>query len=208
MFKFVEDDGSMAIMRFDRDYWVSVDDKRKEYWQMTFAELEAKMKGMGAQMDEAMQQMQKELESMPAEQRRQMEQMMGSQFGTMGSAGQLAVKKGSQSRTIGGLSCTRYAVTENGKEILILWTTREVPEFTAMRRDYEKFAKSMAAMRRPSGAAAQTRAWSEAMRVIDGFPMETESAGSKSTVTKLERRSTPAREFEPPAGYKKVQPPF
>ena len=63
-------------------------------------------------------------------------------------------------------------------------------------------------MRSRSAAAAQTRAWAEAMKAIDGFPMETESAGSRTTVTKLERKPTPASEFEPPAGRKKVPPPF
>jgi hypothetical protein len=52
------------------------------------------------------------------------------------------------------------------------------------------------------------RAWAEAMKSIDGFPMETESAGSKTAVTKLERRPTLAGEFEAPAGFKKVPPPF
>jgi hypothetical protein len=52
------------------------------------------------------------------------------------------------------------------------------------------------------------RAWAEAMKSIDGFPMETESAGSKTAVTKLERRPAPANEFEAPAGFKKVPPPF
>lgn len=77
-----------------------------------------------------------------------------------------------------------------------------------MRKDYERFAKSIAAMRPSSGADTQMRAWAEAMKSIDGFPMETESAGSKTAVTKLERRPTPANEFEAPAGFEKVPPPF
>jgi hypothetical protein len=207
MFKFVQDDGSSIVMRFDRDLWISADSKKKEYWQMTFSELETKMKGMGAQRDSAMQQMQKQMESMPPEQRRMVEQMMKKQLGGGGSGGKLEVRKGGPSRTIGGFSCTRYAVAENGKEILVLWTAKDVPEFAAMRRDYEKFARSTAAMR-GSQAGSLSRAWAEAMNAIDGFPMETESAGSKTTVTKLEKKSTPAGEFEAPAGSKKVPPPF
>jgi hypothetical protein len=207
MFKFVQDDGSSIIMRFDRDLWISADSKKKEYWQMTFAELETKMKATGAQMDSAMEQMQKQLESMPPEQRKMVEQMMKQQLGGGASGGKLEVRKGGPSRTIGGFSCARYAVAESGKEILVLWTAKDVREFAAMRRDYEKFARSMAAMR-GAQAGSLSRAWSEAMKVIDGFPMETESAGSKTTVTKLERKSTPAGEFEAPAGWKRVPPPF
>lgn len=208
MFKFVQDDGSTVIMRFDREYWIGADGKKKEYWQMTFAELEAKMKKMGAQMDAAMQQMRKKLESMPPEQRRQVEQMTGSQLSAKNAGGPLAVKKGGAPRTIAGLACNRFAVTESGQEVLILWTARDVPEFASMRKDYERFAKSMAAMRSKSGGDTQTRAWAEAMRSIEGFPMETESEGSKTTVTKLERKPTPAGEFEAPAGFMKVPPPF
>ncbi|MGH7833464.1 MAG: hypothetical protein ACREQK_07455 [Candidatus Binatia bacterium] len=207
MFKFVQDDGTSMIMRFDRDLWISADRKKKEFWQMTFAELETKMKGMGAQRDSAMQQMQQQLESMPPEQRKMVEQMMKKQMSGGGSGGKLEVRKGGPSRTIGGFSCARYAVTEDGKEVLVLWTAKDVREFAAMRGDYEKFARIMAAMR-GSQAGSLGRAWTEAMKVIDGFPMETESAGSKTTVTKLEKKSTPSGEFEPAAGSKRVPPPF
>jgi hypothetical protein len=205
MFKFVQEDGGLIIMRFDRDYWISADSKKKEYWQMTFAELEAKMRGMGAQMDSAMREMQKQLESMPPEQRRMVEQMMKNPMG--GAGGRLEVRKGGPQRTIGGFSCTRYAVAENGKEILVLWTAAEVREFAPMRKDYERFARNMAAIK-GAQASSLSRAWTEAMKAIDGFPMETESAGVKTTVTKLEKKSMPAGEFEPPAGYQKVSPPF
>lgn len=208
MFKSVQDDGNIVIMRFDRDYWIGADSNKKEYWQMTFAELEAKMKNMGAQMDAAMREMQKKLESLPPEQRRQIEQLMGTKFAAKSAGGRLEVKKGGPSRTIAGLSCTRYLVTEDGKEVLVLWTARDVPEFAAMRKDYERFAKTMTAMHRSSGVDTQTRAWSEAMKAADGFPMESESAGVKTTVTRLERKKTPAGEFEAPAGYRKVAAPF
>jgi hypothetical protein len=208
MFKVVQSDGTSVIMRFDGDYWISVDSKKKQYWQMSFAELEAKMKGMAKQMESAMQQMRKQMESMPPDQRRKMEQMMGPNLGASSTPGKLAVNKAGQSRTISGFSCSRYAITENGKEILVLWTTRDVPEFAAMRKDYERFAKSMAAMRNSAAGDSHGRAWAEAIKAVDGFPMETESAGINSTVTKLERKSTPASEFDPPAGYKKVAAPF
>ena len=207
MFKIVQDDGGIVIMRFDRDYWIGADSKKKEYWQITFAELEAKMKNMGAQLDAAMQQMQRKLESLPPEQRKQIEQMMGAQLGGKNASGPLEVKKGGPSRTIAGLPTTRCVVTEGGREVLVLWSTREVSEFPAMRKDYEKFAKSMSAMR-PGADNTQARAWTEAMKAAEGFPMESQSRGFKTTVTKLERRPTPASEFEPPAGYKKVPAPF
>lgn len=176
---------------------------------MTFAELEAKMKNLGAQMQAAMQQMQRKLESLPPEQRRQIEQMMGTKSAaSKGAAGPLEVQKGGPSRKIAGLPSTRYAVTEGGREVLVVWSTRDVPEFAAMRKDYERFAKTMSVMRSQSGDDTQTRAWTEAMKAADGFPMETESAGFRTTVTKLERRPTAPTEFDPPPGFKKVLAPF
>ena len=41
----------------------------------------------------------------------------------------------------------------------------------------------------------------EALKQIDGFPLELELAGFTSTVTKIEAKSTPASAFEIPAGY-------
>lgn len=209
MFKSIQDDGGIVIMRFDRDYWIGADSKKKEYWQMTFADLEAKMKNLGGQMDAAMQQMRQKLESLPPEQRKQIEQMMGTQLtGKKAAGAPLEVKKGGPSRKIAGLPCTLYAVTEGGREVLVLWSTREVPEFAALRKDYERFATTMSAMRSRSGDDSQSRVWAEAMKAADGFPMETETAGFKTTVTKLERRSTAGSEFDAPAGYKKVPAPF
>jgi hypothetical protein len=211
MFRVVQDNGDIMIMRFDRDLWISVDSRRKEYWQMTFSELESKMKGMESQMDAAMQQMQNQLASMPPEQRKMMEQMMGRQLGSTGGGGRLEVKQGGKSRTISGFRCTQYSVTEDGKEVLVLWTTKGVKEFGRMRKDYKRFSRSMAGMtgsKKGGGADSLSRAWVEVMKAVDGFPMEHESAGSKTTVTKLERRSTPAAAFEPPSGHKEVPPPF
>ena len=69
---------------------------------MTFAELETKMKNVGAQMDAAMQQMQKKLESMPPEQRKKIEQMMGLELVRRVPVHRRS-KRGGRGRTIAGL---------------------------------------------------------------------------------------------------------
>ena len=46
----------------------------------------------------------------------------------------------------------------------------------------------------------------DAFKKIDGFPIQTEmSQGITNTVTKVEKRTASASEFEVPAGYKKVK---
>lgn len=147
--------------------------------------------------------------ALPPEQRRQIEAMMGKQFSARKSPGPMTVRKSGDTRTIAGFRSSHQLVAEDGTQVLELWTTPEVKEFAGLRQTHERFAKSTGAMRVRGGALdAHTRAWSEAMRSIDGFPLETTSSGVKNTVVKLERRAIPATEFEIPSGSKRVAPPF
>ena len=53
--------------------------------------------------------------------------------------------------------------------------------------------------------APQGPGMAEAYKNSDGFPIQTEMGhGMMTTVTKIERRSAPASEFEIPSGYTKV----
>jgi hypothetical protein len=68
-----------------------------------------------------------------------------------------------------------------------------------MKSDFERFSSSM-------GSLSQiTAGISEAYQKIEGFPVQTEIGGMTNTVTKVERRSTPASQFDVPAGYTKVE---
>ncbi len=209
MVKMIHDNGDAMIMRFDKELMISVNNEKQEYSQTTFAELEAKMKEVHRKLDTAMQEMQKKMADLPPEQRKMMEQMIGKSLGLGSSGGKLEVKKSGESRTISGYACTKLAVTQDDKEILVLWTTKDIKEFAAIRNDYEQLATRMASMmasnnRLSGGALAQ--AWPEAMKAIDGFPIQQEMGGIKTVVTKVEKKSTPASEFEPPTGYKRVEP--
>jgi Domain of unknown function (DUF4412) len=209
MFKMIMDNGDATIVRFDKELMISVNDEKKEYSQMTFAELEAKMNEVHSKLDKTVQEMQKKMADMPPEQRKIMERMMGKSLGLGSNGGKLEVKKSGESRTISGYACTKLAVTQDDKEILVLWTTRDIKEFASMRNDYEQLATRMSSLMASNnrlGGGALAQAWPEAMKAIDGFPIQQEMGGIKTVVTKIEKKSTPASEFEPPAGYKKVEP--
>jgi hypothetical protein len=78
MFKQVSEKDAM-IFRLDKEMIYNIDNLKKVYSAMTFAELEAFSKKANSEMNEKMSEMSKQLESMPPEQRKMMEKMMGKQ---------------------------------------------------------------------------------------------------------------------------------
>lgn len=51
------------------------------------------------------------------------------------------------------------------------------------------------------------KSYAEAIKKVDGFPMEADMQGGiKMEVTKVERKSIASNEFDVPAGYAKVKP--
>ena len=200
MFKTTEsDEGDAVIVRLDKELIYQINAKEKTYSEMTFAELEVMMKKMGGKMDDAMAQMQEKMKDMPEEQRKMMEQMMGGRMPGKKDA-KVDVKNTGETKTISGFSCTKYVVSQDGKEAMTLWATKEVKDFGALRKDWEEFSKRIMAMN-PMGM----KGLAEGMKKVDGFPIQTEMGqGITTLVTKVEKRSTPASEFTVPAGYKKV----
>jgi hypothetical protein len=209
MHKHVQSDGKSVIFRLDKELVIFVDPAKKEYSSMTFQELEQSMQGLQGKMQAALQEMQKQLANLPVEQRRRLEQMIGKELGAGAGDVRYEVKKTGETKTISGYACTKYVVTEGGRDVLVLWVTREVREFAALRRDYEHLAKRLASVAAPFSkwAGMPMEAWAAALKVVDGFPMQQDTSGITTVVTKLERRSIPLGEFEPPPGYRQVAMP-
>jgi hypothetical protein len=168
---------------------------------MTFAELEAFSKKASSEMTGKMAELNKQLESMPPDQRKMMEKMMGSQALGKTSNSKIEVTKTSEKKKINGFPCVKYALTEDGKETGSVWTTSSVPDFKTMQKDFQEFSKRITAQMPMKGGQL-----AEAMRKIEGFPIQTTIAGIKIDVIKVEKKSFAADEFEVPAGYKKVEP--
>jgi GLPGLI family protein len=197
------EDGSIAILRLDKELLIMADPKEKTYWQSTFAEMESMMKGVSSEMQAQMEQMKKELAEMPEEQRKMVEQMMGQSGMMTGKEPKVETVKTGETKSISGFSCTKHVVKMDGRETVTAWATRDVKEFTVMREDMELLARKMKKMM-PQGMSEA----SGLMSGIDGFTIQTTTPeGWTTTVTKIEGRSTPTGEFDPPAGYRKVDPP-
>jgi len=191
---------AVMVFRLDKSLMYEIHPTEKTYSEITFAELEAAMKGMTGQLDEKMAEMKKQMEGLPPEQRKMMEQMMGSKMpGMAGAQGSMEVTNTGQSQRVGGYTCSKFVIKQGANEVATVWATREVSGFESMRNDFSEFSKRLAINNIASAMA-------EAMKKVDGFPIQTEtSQGMKQVVTKVEKRSIAASEFEVPAGYTKVK---
>jgi hypothetical protein len=197
-----KDMGNITIIRLDKKMIYQIDASDKTYSEMTFDEWEAQIKKMNAKMDARMDEMKKKMETMPEEQRKMMEQMLGAQMASKGKDAKVDVVKTGENKEIAGYGCTKYSVTKDGKETLALWATKGLKGYDAMRKDMEEFTAQMM-----SSDFQGMKSYAEAMKKVDGFPMETDMQGGvKIEVVKIERKNIPASEFEVPAGYTKVKP--
>jgi len=194
MFKNV-DDGTVVIFRLDKEVLYTITPKEKTYRQITFAEMEAAMKKGGEKLDQQMAEIQKKMESMPPEQRKMMEDRMGAFMPGKEKEQKIEVNPTGDRATISGFPATKYVIKRNGKEMLALWATKDIKGYEAMRGDFDQFMKRSLAMNPIAKGMAN------AFTKIEGFPVQTEIGEMKETVTKIEKRSIPASEFDVPAGY-------
>jgi hypothetical protein len=176
-----------------------IDNKKKEYSEITVSEMEAMMKQVSAQMDEAM-------KNVPPAMREQMAKMMG---GGAGAAASISVTKGG-TRKVAGYTCQEYTIAmgENFKNNTCNTTALQIPFDPAQFRRLATFSNP-AFMR---NAAKVT----EELQKVEGIPLaETTSVSAMGRsmnttkeATEVKKGPVAASVFEPPAGYKKVESPL
>ncbi|MGE5313637.1 MAG: DUF4412 domain-containing protein [Acidobacteriota bacterium] len=187
-------DKTSTIVDLDKKVITMINGDDEEYSEITFDEMEAHMKKAEAKMAE----MEKSLAEMPEMQRKMMEKMMGPMAG---GSGPIAIKGSAEKKTILGYKCGRVDVQQGDKTIITLWVTKAVPGFEKIRPQWEEFSRRM--MGSMPGNFA--KGMGEAMKKVEGFPLETAIGEIVSTITKLEERAIPASTFTVPAGYDKVK---
>jgi hypothetical protein len=202
MFKMVRlggsGDGSVVIVRLDKKIIWMLHPEKKTYSEMTFDDVAA----MAKKGSERMAAMKKKMKEMPEEQRKMMEKMMG------GDADQeITVKKSGGTKTILGHTCSKLDVMRGETEFMTMWTAKDITGFQSLMGDWKEFSERMASM-----AGGFVKGMGEVYKQIDGFPMQTTVSmmgrSMTMTVTKIEKRSTPAAEFDLPSGYDKVKSPM
>jgi GLPGLI family protein len=198
------ENGKTTILRLDKEVMIMLNPEEKTYWELSFADMEKGAKKASAQMDQKMAELKEKLKDMPEEQRKMMEQMMGSRMQGSKEEPKLEVVKSGDTKKISGYTCTKYVVNRDGKEMLTVWVTKDVKGFETIRKDMNEFRERMAAMN-----PGMRKGVMQELKNIEGFPMETEMGDMlKEVVTKVERKSIAASEFEIPEGYKKVESPM
>ena len=199
---------SETIMEYAAGKIVSIDHKKKEYSEITLAEMEAAMKAASAKMEEANAQM----ASMPPAVRQKMEQMMG------GGASAVTVTKGG-TRQVAGYTCQDYAVAMGQTMTTKICATTAL-QFPAPNVDYRKFqsfAGSAATMANNPMFKSMGKMADE-MKKIEGFTiaestsmkMMGRSMDSSKEAVEIKKGPIPASTFDVAViakGYKKVAHP-
>jgi GLPGLI family protein len=196
MVKTIADGGEVMLLRVDKKMIYTVNDAEKQYSETTFDEFDALMGKMVNRSKATSDKMKEQLKNMPEAQRKMVEQMMSG----AGKEEPATTKSTGEQKKIAGYNCSKHIIMQGEKELMTVWVTQEVKEFSAMRKDFEEFSKRM--MGRMPGMVSATQ---ELMK-LPGFAMETQFGTMMTqSITSMEKRTTPASAFEVPAGYTKVK---
>jgi GLPGLI family protein len=196
MVKTVSDNGEVTLLRVDKKMIYTVNAKEKQYSETSFNEVDSLVAKMSSRTDAASAKMNERMKNLPEAQRKMMEQMMGG----AGKEAPAVTKNTGEEKKIAGYNCTKYIIMQGEKEVITVWETQDIKEFAGMRKDFEEFSKRMMGRMPGMGAAI-----GELMK-LQGFAMETQFGTMMTqSVTSMEKKSTPASEFEVPSGYTKVK---
>jgi hypothetical protein len=191
---------------------ISIDHKKKEYSEITLAEMEAAMKQAAAKMEEANKQMEQQMASMPPAMREKMQAMMG------GAAGSVTVTKGG-SRQVAGYSCQDYTIAmgETMTTKLCATTALALPAPAVDYKRFASFATSAGAMANNPMFKGMSKMADE-LKKVEGITiaeatsvkMMGRSMDSSKEAVEIKKGPIPASAFDVALiakGYKKVDNP-
>lgn len=185
----------ISIYRLDKDIIYRINVREKSYTTTTFAEMESRMKDAQSKLAEGISKLKDKLDALPPEKRKMLEQQMGTLMGKGSAPTRVEVVATGERATISGYSSTKTVFRRDGKDMITFWTTKDVKEYAPFREELIGF------MKRTLTANPFARDFADAFSKLDGFPVRTETGGSTETVTKVEKRSLSASDFEVPSGY-------
>lgn len=188
-----------SIMDFATGTITSIDNKKKEYSQITLEQMEAAMKQMSAQMEQAM-------AKVPPEMRAKMEQMMG------GGLTAITVTKGG-TKKVAGYDTQQYTISMGANMKTDLWAT------TALQLPFDPTQfRRMSGFAGAGGGPMMKNAakMAEKMKEVQGLTLaeyvSVKALGRAMDTSKeaveVKKGPIPAETFAVPAGYKKVESPM
>jgi hypothetical protein len=181
-----------------------VDNKKKEYYTITKADMDA----AAAQMQAQMKQMQAQMQNVPPEIREKMAGAMG------GVAQAVNVQKGTGGKTIAGYACENWIVTIGEFSRQETCVSTQIPIPVAVFDAQKSFASSMSAMMGPM-AKSMGGLW-EKFKEMKGIPLYStdtvkvlgKTTTSTTEVTEIKKGPIPASAFAVPADYKQTESPM
>lgn len=198
-----------TIVEYGPGKIIAIDHKKKEYSEITLAEMEAAMKQAAAKMEEA----NKQMESLPPSVRERMQKMMG------GAAESVTVTKGG-TRQVAGYTCQDYTLSmgEMMTTKLCSTTALEFPAPEADFRQFSSFASSAGAFANNPMFKGMSKLTDE-LKKIEGITLAESTSvkfmGQSSQTSKeaveVKKGPIPAAAFDVAAiakGYKKVANPL
>jgi hypothetical protein len=191
------------IVEYASGRFVSIDHKKKEYWETTRDEMAAQLQQMNAKMEEQQKKMQEQMANLPPAMREKMGNMMG------GIAAQVEVKPGTGSKKIAGYDTKPYTITIGEMMKQELWNADIAFPTPAM-----DARNSLMALNNPMMKGAGQLV--EKMKSVKGIPLsETttvkilmKTVTSTREATSVKTGAIDASAFALPAGYKKVESPL
>jgi len=179
-------DGNDTIIRLDSEKFITIDNKKKTYSEMTFKQMWDMLNQAGAALGK-----------MPAEQMEAMKKMMGS------TDTAFSVTKTGTGEQIAGYATDKYLL--KGPMEMDIWSAPDlkIPSAYYDAMKFQAAANPMFDMKKMF----------EEMKKIGGMPLKTvmtikmmgNAMTTTKTVTSIEKGAIPASVFEVPAGYKLVE---
>lgn len=186
--------GRTTIFRFDKELVWTIDEKKKTYEEMTFAQMQQGMDQMRSEMKN-------EMKNMSPEERKIMEKMMGNKMGGMFSEEQtfeITVQRSGKTKRILDYNCEQIFLMFDKEPVMEMWVTDKFN----MGNEYLDVYQKMGIMKGK---------FSEEAKKIRGIPLLTKMSmnlgmgkmDSESQVTKIVATSVSDSEFDVPREYKK-----
>ena len=200
-------DSSDVIMDLAAGRIIMIDNVKKEYSEMTAAEMEAAMKGASEQMAAVRQKQAEAMKNMPPEMRERMKKMMPG--GAGGPMGGMKVTPGTGTRKVAGYDTQQFVMTMGDSMRSEMWTTTAL-QMPVQTGDVMRFQSMLSPLAKDMAPAV------EEFKKIEGFTLASKTTVSvmgktiESTreATEIKTGAIPAATFAVPAGYKKVESPM
>ena len=190
------EENTIEIIRLDLELMWSLDAQAKTYTEISF---ENAMKSMQA----AREQMNEKMKQLSDEDRQMMQQMLGDKFSkmlTQRELPQLSFKITGKSKTINGFKCKQAVLLLDNSPMMELWITDKY----YMGDDFLKYYEKTGLLKGKLPKAKELKGFIVSSRMEASTPLG--SSVTQTTVTKVVPQKLSDKEFEIPAGYRKIAP--